>query len=315
VAGSCGIWQRAATLATMRAQTALSPNPRRAVLVTPPPVITNSSSSHNDHTVAGRAPVRTRKFVRSTLRPSFVLSSRTVCQAQTGRRSSAVARTKLHLLVEQRRRQELRFYRSRPRLRLPATAVTRQRRRRGGLGLFSRNTLKRPQTLAGLKTLLLPPREAPSAIFVRAQLGGFLDNATVHTPEQQHSEDAQVWIRPPSRNNRKLQFFIRRARLPRVYRLAQQQAKHAAINGHRTPSLRRNMLAQVDSTLTLLSGAKQASTPAHRKAILQSYQQYQSRKALSAPEAAPGMARLRKVQQSRFLRFREGVLQKRRSSL
>jgi len=45
----------------------------------------------------------------------------------------------------------------RPKLRLPNTALTRARSRKGGLIAFAQNPLKRPRTLAGRKNLLLPP--------------------------------------------------------------------------------------------------------------------------------------------------------------
>jgi len=92
------------------------------------------------------------------------------------------------LLRHQRRYQELRFYHHRPRTRLPGLAVSRSRRRKGGLVTFARNTLKRPRTLSGWENLLLPPVDA-NATFnanysVKKQMG-----LGVLSASQQH-EDA-----------------------------------------------------------------------------------------------------------------------------
>lgn len=80
-------------------------------------------------------------------------------------------RIKEVLSQQQHRRRELRYYRKRPRLRLGKTRVTRRRRRKANLGLFARRSLKRPQTLAGMKNLLLPPLAAYQTAFRRAQTG------------------------------------------------------------------------------------------------------------------------------------------------
>lgn len=49
-----------------------------------------------------------------------------------------------------------RYYRTRAKLRLPNQRVKRQDRKREGLRLFARHTLKRPKTTAGRGKLLLP---------------------------------------------------------------------------------------------------------------------------------------------------------------
>lgn len=71
----------------------------------------------------------------------------------------------------QRRLRERRFYLQRPRLRLPQTTVTRHRRRRGGLGLFVRHSLKTPQTRIGAVSQLLPPPVAYSHLRTAAEVG------------------------------------------------------------------------------------------------------------------------------------------------
>ena len=176
-----------------RAQTVVPVNRRRVALVTPSAVLITSlkAPSISGRTLSGPALLRVRELARRDLQPSFMAAPRPPVQMQTEHRSTAVRWAKLRLLTEQRRRQELRFYRNRPRLRLPATEVTRQRRRHGGLGLFARNTLKRPQTRGGLKRLLLPPR-AHTALFLRTELGGLFSSEAVHVPEQHDSDDAQV---------------------------------------------------------------------------------------------------------------------------
>lgn len=57
---------------------------------------------------------------------------------------------------EQTRLLEGRYYRTRAKLRLPNQRVRRAERKREGLRLFARHTLKRPETAAGRGKLLLP---------------------------------------------------------------------------------------------------------------------------------------------------------------
>jgi hypothetical protein len=49
-------------------------------------------------------------------------------------------------------------------MRLPQTVVTRRRRRKGGLGLFTQSSLRAPKTLVGLRNLLLTPSSAVSKV-------------------------------------------------------------------------------------------------------------------------------------------------------
>jgi hypothetical protein len=58
---------------------------------------------------------------------------------------------------KQRHYRAARIIHRRPRMRLPDTAVTRQRRRKSGLVAFVRNSLRQPKTLLGRKQLFLPP--------------------------------------------------------------------------------------------------------------------------------------------------------------
>lgn len=76
-----------------------------------------------------------------------------------------------HLDTLQRNYRERRFYLKRPRLRLPQTTVTRQRRRRGGLGVFARHSLKAPRTRAGAVGQLLPPLAAYSHLHAVTDVG------------------------------------------------------------------------------------------------------------------------------------------------
>lgn len=65
---------------------------------------------------------------------------------------------------EQVRLTEGRYYRTRAKLRLPNQRVRRSERKREGLRLFARHTLKRPQTIAGRGKLLLPAANAYTAV-------------------------------------------------------------------------------------------------------------------------------------------------------
>ena len=83
-------------------------------------------------------------------------------QRRMTRVDSFVERVTLQRL--RRRYRELRFYHKRPLIRLPNVAGTRRRRRKGGLIVFTRNSLKRPQTLLGRQNLLLPPLNTRSNV-------------------------------------------------------------------------------------------------------------------------------------------------------
>lgn len=70
---------------------------------------------------------------------------------------------KATLKQEQRRYQELQFYRRQPKLSLPDTVITRQRKRRSGKVVFTRNLLRQPITSGGQQKMLLPPVKAYTA--------------------------------------------------------------------------------------------------------------------------------------------------------
>ena len=261
----------------------------------------------------GLQPIQPCTASQREISRNFLSLVRQPARLGVGQFKGVARQAKLELLVAQRRRQELRFYRSRPRLRLPATAVTRQRRRHGGLGLFARNTLKRPRTRVGMENSFLPPKGVYTAIFSRAQLGGLFTDEVVHTLRKQHSDDAQVWVPPPSRNNRKLQFFIRRARLAKLRRLEQSEVDYNRLR------LGLEMLTLEDSARPYLEVARaKLQAPTHRLAAsipqrvaLQGYQRQILRPSLMLPDAVPISAKLRKVQRNRCLRSRAGVFQKR----
>lgn len=59
---------------------------------------------------------------------------------------------------------ESRYYRTRAKLRLPNQRVRRSERKREGLRLFARHTLKRPETTTGRGKLLLPAVNAYTAV-------------------------------------------------------------------------------------------------------------------------------------------------------
>jgi hypothetical protein len=92
-----------------------------------------------------------------------------------------------HLSALQRHSRERRFYLKRPRLRLPQTAVTRHRRRRGGLGLFARHSLKTPRTRAGVVSQLLPPQVTYSRVRAVAAVGALPTSADFI--ESSHHDD------------------------------------------------------------------------------------------------------------------------------
>ena len=68
--------------------------------------------------------------------------------------------TKLWLLMRRRQRNAYRFIRSRTLSRPALLRLSRQRKRRGGAGLFVRHSLKRPGTSGGKRNLLFPPVKA-----------------------------------------------------------------------------------------------------------------------------------------------------------
>jgi hypothetical protein len=90
--------------------------------------------------------------------------------------------TSLHdetfLSRQQRRYRELQFYHRRPKLRLPNTAMARHRRRKSGLVVFIRNSLKRPKTRVGCQRLFLPPVASLSVASTRLTVGHTVSEST-----------------------------------------------------------------------------------------------------------------------------------------
>ena len=79
------------------------------------------------------------------------------------------------LTLQKRKYLELRFYHRRPHVRLGGTAITRRRRRYGGLVTFTRNSLRQPSTVLGQQQRLLPPINPYGALrrsYVSAHLLG-----------------------------------------------------------------------------------------------------------------------------------------------
>lgn len=93
-------------------------------------------------------------------------------------------RDEASLSRQQRRYRELQFYRRRLKLRLPNTAITRQRRRKSGLVAFVRNSLKRPKTRAGQQRLLLPPALSLSAASKLPGTGRMISDNTLAAYER-----------------------------------------------------------------------------------------------------------------------------------
>ena len=105
------------------------------------------------------------------IRPTFSFQQRSERVNGELASSHKERQARVELSRQQHRRHEFQFYHKRPRLRLPRTTVTRRRRRKGGLGLFARHTLKRPRTLLGVKNLLLPPRKVYTSSAFRVRAG------------------------------------------------------------------------------------------------------------------------------------------------
>jgi hypothetical protein len=92
-----------------------------------------------------------------------------------------------NLLREQRKYAARRILRKQPSLRLPATRVTRVRRRRSGLVAFVRNSLKQPKTLLGIQRQLLPPSLVYSAVHSQNVVGHTVPSTALRAYE--HRED------------------------------------------------------------------------------------------------------------------------------
>lgn len=122
------------------------------------------------------------------------------------------------LYARQKRRVELHSYHKYPRLRLARTAVTRRRRRRGGLGLFARYTLKRPQTREGFKNLLLPPRGVYYRHTHSTKVGAAAIRSSLYPRKMFDSANPRVWAKPPRKRSWRLAYVFKlRRRVTRRY--------------------------------------------------------------------------------------------------
>ena len=108
------------------------------------------------------------------------------------------------------------FYRKSPRLRPPLTAVTRRRRRKGGLGLFAQNSLKSTYTVTGLRRALFAPQEVVSTVFRRDILLPQLRATDLRRIRQRKEIFPQHWERLPKRRDLKPLFWVHRSANLRV---------------------------------------------------------------------------------------------------
>lgn len=168
------------------------------------------------------------------LHRSFLLNSTKRADALLGASAPATQAT-LNLLQQRLRYKELRFYRRSPTIRLPNTEITRRRRRKAGRVLFSRNTLKRPQTLRGLRNLLLPPATAYSSVtnnYVATHTRAA--RANLEPLMQPEDEYPLFWRRPHTRANIKAINSLRR----RQYAKHKRQYKRRQVLRFRRRALR-----------------------------------------------------------------------------
>jgi hypothetical protein len=103
------------------------------------------------------------------------------------------------------------FYRKNPRLRLHLTAVTRRRRRKGGLGLFAQNSLKSTYTVTGLRRALFAPQRVVSTVFRRDILLPQLRATDLQRIRQRKEIFPQHWGRLPKRKDLKPLFWVQRS--------------------------------------------------------------------------------------------------------
>lgn len=90
-----------------------------------------------------------------------VFRAPTLHKAQPYKNTTQASRAATLAVRSQRTRLlEARYYRTRAKLRLPNQRVKRQERKREGLRLFARHTLKKPKTVTGRGNLLLPAANA-----------------------------------------------------------------------------------------------------------------------------------------------------------
>lgn len=106
--------------------------------------------SHLAHLQPASVKARMAAFRASAIRMSLLTQSAT----QTFRAATLTVRSERTRLIEAR------YYRTRAKLRLPNQGVKGPERKRQGLRLFARHTLKRPKTVIGRGNLLLPVANA-----------------------------------------------------------------------------------------------------------------------------------------------------------
>jgi hypothetical protein len=138
----------------------------------------------------------------------------------------------------------------RPKLRLPATTVNRNRSRRGGLGLFMQRTLKQPRSVRGLSNLFLPPADAFPAITSTYSIKPGVHRVLL--PSVQHDDDKPRFrLRPPTRANTKAVHTLRLRRL--------QQLRRRAVTLHKLRSRGRQLVPQLRSISPMLGTTTPAS--------------------------------------------------------
>jgi hypothetical protein len=105
----------------------------------------------------------------------------------------------LTLRSERVRLLEARYYRTRAKLRLPNQKVCRSERKRQGLRLFARHTLKRPTTAAGRSKLLLPALARYTATPQPVVYTPVLHDSDISVPERMRAYHPRVHFRGPRR--------------------------------------------------------------------------------------------------------------------
>lgn len=100
---------------------------------------------------------------------------------------------------ERTRLLEARYYRTRAKLRLPNQKVRRAERKRQGLRLFARHTLKRPTTISGREKLLLPPITRCAVTSGHLLTTSALADKDISVPERMLAYHPRVHFRGPRR--------------------------------------------------------------------------------------------------------------------
>jgi hypothetical protein len=119
------------------------------------PIVAALPAQHLNNSLVKRLPrANTKQAVQS---PRFGFLNKISKTIKNHKYTVRRLRAQAVLHREQRYYRAARIIHRRPQMRLPDTAVTRQRRRKSGLVAFVRNSLKRPKTLLGRKQLFLPP--------------------------------------------------------------------------------------------------------------------------------------------------------------